>query len=263
METLEGITTSKEGHLIVSCMSGQKVIIFNHKHEKVAEIGGEPGLGMGHFLCPSGVAMDKDGNVLVAGHYFIQKFTINGDFLQQAGGTDPKGFQIDSPRGMTISKSGRIYIAEQKKNRITVLNPDLSFYKTFSDGDPLLGSGHLSMPQGIVISSLGSVYVADMMNHAIQVFDEEGKFQFRFGKMGAGPGFITAPTAITIDSKDNIYVSAGSVVSIFDSKGSFLYSFGEYGSEVGKFNPIRALHLDQSGVLYVGELSTNRIQLFK
>ena len=263
VESPDGITTSKQGHLIVSSMSGQKVLIFNPKHEKVSEIGGEVGLGMGHFISPSGVAVDKDGNLFVVSHYFIQKFNIDGDFLGQAGGTDPKGFQIDAPRGIAIDKNGRIYIVEQKKNRIMVINSDLSFCKTFTDGDPLLGSGHLNMPQSIAINSSGSVYVADMMNNSIQVFDENGNFQFRFGKMGTGPGSTTAPSAVAIDSKDNAYVASVATVSIFDSKGSFLHSFGEYGNEVGKFSQIRALHIDQDGVLYIGEWVSNRIQLFK
>ena len=263
IENPDGIATSKEGHVIVSCVVKQKVLVLNPNHERTKEIGGEPGLGMGCFLSPTGVAVDMNGNILVACHYFIQRFSIHGDFIEQAGGTDPQGFQIDAPRGMAIGKNGRVYVSEQSKNRIMIINPDLTFYKTFTQADPLLGSGHLNVPQGIAISSSGCVYVADMMNHAIQVFDDEGNFQFRFGKMGSGPGSTAAPTAITIDDKDNIYVATSASISIFDSKGTFLRSFGEYGSEVGKFSMIRSLHMDQNGVLYVGEWSSNRIQLFK
>ena len=96
VENPEGIASTADGDLIVSVMQ-HKVIVFNKQHEKTLEIGGDPGLGMGQFLKPSGVAVDKDGNILVAGHYFVQKFSINGKFLQQAGGTDRKGFLIESP----------------------------------------------------------------------------------------------------------------------------------------------------------------------
>ncbi len=263
VENPEGITSTPDGQLVVSIMR-MRVLVFNSDHEKVLEMGGEPGLGMGKFLSPNGVAVDSDGNILVAGHYFIQKFTSTGRFLQQAGGTDPKGFTIDSPRGIAIGKGGRIYIAEQKKHRVTILNSDLSFYKSFTDADRMLGSGHLNMPQGVAINSQGHVYVADMMNHAIQVFDSEGEFLFRFGKMGNGPGFTTSPSAITVDKDDYVYVGTGSCcISIFDPKGGFVRAFGEYGSEVGKFNQIRALHIDHNGVLYVGEWTSNRIQMFK
>ena len=58
----------------------------------------------------------------------------------------------------------------------------------FTDADKMLGSGHLNMPQGVAVNSKGTVYIVDMMNHAVQVFNSEGEFQFRFGKMGTGPG---------------------------------------------------------------------------
>ena len=48
-----------------------------------------------------------------------------------------------------------------------------------------------------------------------------------------------------------------------DSSRDFIRSFGEYGSELGKFNQIRALHIDMEGLLYVGELISNRIQIFR
>ena len=262
VENPEAIATTPDGRLIVSIIR-QKVLIFNSNHEKILELGGEPGLGMGQFLSPNGVAVDDNGHILVAGHYFIQRFTSAGKFLEQAGGTDPSGLSIDSPRGIAIGKEGRVYIAEQQKHRVTILNRDLSLYKRFSDADRMLGSGHLNMPQGVAINSEGTVYVADMMNHVIQVFDPEGAFLFRFGKMGHGPGTTTSPSAIAIDKKDYVYVGTGSTtVSIFDPRGNFVRAFGEYGSEVGKFNQIRALHIDKDGVLYVGEWTSNRIQMF-
>lgn len=263
VENPEGITTTPDGKLVVSVIR-QKVLVFNSDCEKILEMGRGVGLGMGQFINPNGVAVDSDGNILVASHYFIQKFTSDGQFLQQAGGSNPKGLQIEAPRGMAIDKDGRIYIAEQQKHQIKVLNPDLTLYKTFTDADRMLGSGHLNTPQGVAINSQGQVYVVDMMNHVIQVFDAEGQFLFRFGKMGSGPGSTTSPSAIAIDKEDYVYVgTASGTVAIFDPKGNFVRAFGEYGSQVGKFHQIRALHIDRNGILYVGEWTANRIQMFK
>ena len=263
VENPEGITSSSDGSLIVSSMT-HRVLFFDSNLEKTMELGGDPGIGVGQFLSPTGVAIDKDGNILVASHYFLQKFSTTGKFLQQAGGTDPKGFIIESPRGLAIGKEGQVYISEQQKHRVKVLNPDLSLRTTFTDACRTLGSGHLNMPQGIAVNSEGLVYVADMMNHAVQVFDAEGQFLFKFGKMGAGIDCITSPSAIVIDKADYVYLGSGTCkVSIFDSKGTFMQSFGEYGSDLGKFNQIRAMHIDRNGLLYVGEWTSNRIQIFK
>ena len=264
VENPEGITAMQDGGLAVS-IARQKVLIFNSNQEKILELGGEPGLGMGQFLSPTGVAVDGEGNLLVACHYFVQKFDLNGKFLQQVGGPGQDGsFSIDSPRGLVIGKNGRVYISEQQKHRVTILNSDLTLYKRFSDADRMLGSGHLNLPQGLAINSNGNVYVADMMNHVVQVFDSEGSFLFRFGGMGHGPGTTTSPTSVAIDPEDYVYVgTATGTVSIFSGEGKFIRAFGEHGIEIGKFNMIRALHLDRDGVLYVGEWTTNRIQMFK
>ena len=188
VENPEGITTTSDGGLVVSIVR-QKVLIFNSDHEKILELGGEPGLGMGQFLSPTGVAIDHNGHILIASHYFVKRFSKEGRCLQQAGGTGGDvTFSINSPRGLVIGYNGRVYVSEQQAHRITILNSDLSLYKTFSDGDRMLGSGHLNTPQGLAINKDGNVYVADMLNHVIQVFDAEGVFLFRFGKMGHGPG---------------------------------------------------------------------------
>ena len=228
------------------------------------ELGGNLGIGVGQFMSPSGVAVDVDGNILVASHFFLQKFSPAGKFLQQVGSMNEQPFSLHSPRGMVIGKNGRIYITEQSNNRVTILNSDLSLYKRFTDADQMLGSGHLSMPQGIAVNSRGNLYVADMTNHTVQVFNSEGEFQFRFGKMGTGLEATASPTSIAIDSLDYVYVGTGSCrICVFDAGGKFVRSFGERGSEVGKFNMIRALHIDCNDILYVGEWTCNRIQLFR
>ena len=264
VENPEGITTTLDGGLIVSIVR-QKVLIFNSDHEKTLELGGEPGLGMGQFLSPSGVAIDNEGNILVASHYFVRRYSREGRCLQQAGGTGADGsFSIESPRGLVIGRNGRVYVSEQQKHRVTILNSDLTLYKRFSDADRMLGSGHLNLPQGLAVGIDGDIYVADMMNHVIQVFDAEGAFLFRFGGMGVGPGNITSPAAVAIDLKGHVYVGSGTcTVSIFTAKGEFVHGFGGHGSEVGKFSMIRAMHIDRNGVLYVGEWTSNRIQMFQ
>ena len=264
VENPEGIATTSDGGLVVTTMR-HKVLIFNSNHEKTMELGGDPGLGMGQFLSPTGIAVDSEGHILVASHYYIKRFSLTGKCLQQAGGTEQDGsLSIDSPRGLALGKGGRIYITEQQKHRVTILNPDLSLYKRFSDADRMLGSGHLNMPQGLAVSSSGDVYVADMLNHVVQVFDAEGTFQFRFGGMRQGPGTTMSPTAVAIDTEDYVYVGCATcTVSIFTAEGKFVRTFGQQGVDVGKFSMIRALHLDQHGVLYVGEWTANRIQMFR
>ena len=41
--------------------------------------------------------MTGDGNILVAGHYFVQKFSNDGKVLQQVGGMPGANFCIEAP----------------------------------------------------------------------------------------------------------------------------------------------------------------------
>ena len=86
--------------LVLMLLVGQTINLLHHKIQ---------GLAWASSLVPcSGVVIDGDGNVLVAGHYFVHKFSKDGKFLQQAGGTPGASFSIEAPRAMAIGKGGRI-----------------------------------------------------------------------------------------------------------------------------------------------------------
>lgn len=73
--------------------------------------------------------------------------------------------------------------------------------------------------------------------------------------------------AIAIDAEDYVYVGSGTgTISVFEVKGqevNFVKAFGSHGNELGQFNTIRCMHVDQHGRLYVGEMGSNRIQVFQ
>ena len=250
---------------MVAGYQSHKVLIFSKGYDLVTEFGGQ-GFVDGRFLCPSGVAIDDENHILVSSINKIQKFTIDGMFVDAVGEQGKGELQFNYPSAVAIGKEGRIYVTEMMNNRVQILNSDLTYRGSFSKASPTLGSGRLSQPQDLAINSEGTVFVADTMNHAVQAFSPEGEFLFRFGKHGAGttPGVTTSPMGIAVDPDDYIYVgSAGGPISIFDKKGNFTRTFGSYGSELGQFNLIRGMHVDRFGDLYVCEWTSNRIQIFR
>jgi len=84
---------------------------------------GGRGTGEGEFDSPTGIAVDPDGNVLVAdtGNGRIEKFSPNGTFVTSIE-------KFDAPNGIAIDRAGNIYVAEVgSKHRIQKLGPDGTF----------------------------------------------------------------------------------------------------------------------------------------
>ena len=211
---------------------------------------------------PGGVAVDGEGNVLVAdtGNHRIQKFTAEGQFLTAVGTKGIRPLQFTKPSDIAISD--KVYVVDSGNHRVQVLNPDLTFSHTF--GKKGSGKGQFEAPGAIACDSTGKAYVTDMDNYSIQVFTAEGKFLRMFGKRGRGRGELDWPAGIAIDTSGIVYVSDGSNdrVSLFTSEGQFVTSFGRGGNGPGEFSLPAGLAIDSSGVLYVCDRWNNRVQLF-
>jgi DNA-binding beta-propeller fold protein YncE len=74
----------------------------------------------GSFRFPTGIAIDKDGNVYVADSWNnrIQKFTSDGTFITKWGSTGSGDGEFRFPTGIAIDKDGNVYVADFSNNRI-------------------------------------------------------------------------------------------------------------------------------------------------
>ena len=262
-----GIATGQDGLLVFSNYMGHNVTIM--KGGDILKTFGKSGvMEKDEIMCPAGVAINKDGDVLVASQFYLKKFNMEGELIEQVGALTQADADstLMGPAGMTIGAEGRIYVVEIGKNRVKIFNSDLSFHSHFSKGDKKLGPGRLNNPMDIASDSKGQLYVADLSNNVVQVFSPDGDFLFRFGKQGHTLGCLQSPMAIAVDSQDYVYVATGNSISIYEITGTeanFIKAFGSYGAELGQFSGIRALHVDMNGRVYVSETINKRIQAFE
>jgi Caspase domain/NHL repeat/Bacterial Ig domain len=92
----------------------------------------------------------------------------------------------------------------------------------------------------------------------------------QWGSVGTAEGQFRAPQAISIDSKDNVYVAdtgnnriqVFQVLSSNSTHGTFLRGWGGFGTDNGFFNQPRGIAVDQGGNVYVADTGNNRIQVF-
>ena len=68
---------------------------------------------------------------------------------------------------------------------------------------------------GIAEDARGRLIVADMQSHEIRVFDPEGRFLFRFGGPGEGPGELTYPCCLAFGPDGALWVRESTRYSAF------------------------------------------------
>ena len=253
-----GVTVNGKGELVVTECHSHRVSVFCPHGVKSLSFGG-CGAMEGQFQDPRGVAVDGDGNILVADRFRLQKFTTDGHFLEGTSLNDSGVPQLLKPSGIAYSTSNNKMYVSDRNHRVLVLNSDLTVFSQF--GKKGTDRGQFDSPCGIAIANTGKVYVADKGNHRIQVFTAEGNFLKMFS---VGGEELVEPVDVAVDVNGLVYVSENRNcrVSVFTPKGELVTSFGGNGSQPGQFNNPRGLAVDSNGIVYVCDSLNNCIQMF-
>ena len=129
----------------------------------------------GAVNCPCGLAVDKDGNLLVSefNNSRISVFTPDGDFLRAYGSLGDG--QLKHPWGVACDHdNGQIVVSDVDNSRVVVFGPDGGFVRAF--GSKGSGDGEFNKPQGLAVDRQGNIIVADSFNKRVQVFTSGGVF---------------------------------------------------------------------------------------
>ncbi|HKE85180.1 MAG TPA: peptidyl-alpha-hydroxyglycine alpha-amidating lyase family protein [Vicinamibacterales bacterium] len=168
------------------------------KYDKTGKLLASWGAGM--FIFPHGATVDRDGNLWVT----------------DARGENGKGHQVFkfSPTGkvlMTLGKAG-----------VSGSGPDL-----------------FDQPTDVVVTPGGDIFVTDShrngKNNRVVHFSKDGKFIKEWGKKGSGPGEISEPHTIAIDSRGRVFVGdrENNRIQIFDQDGTFISQWHQFGRPSG------------------------------
>jgi len=227
--------------------------------ERVADMfKGGNGVGTGKFDSPTGIAVDPNGNILVAdtGNGRIQKFSSSGTSLSTIGTKGSGPGQLGLPRGIAIDRAGNIYVADASNQRVQKLAPNGTFIAEWAPG--LYGPGR------IAIGPDDSIYVADQGLFRIVKLSPDGRVITTWGSKGNADGQFADDASVAVDPSSNkVYVAdpINSRIQVFDSGGKFLTKWSV--PEWRQLSGFEDLAIDsQTGRLYASSAHVNRVLIF-
>ena len=182
----------------------------------------------------SDIAFDYKGNMFISDriNHQIRKVSAQGKITTIAG-TGESAYYGDGgpaseaafrdPSALVTDKAGNLYIADAANNMIRKIDTQ-GIVTTFAgngdhensgDGGPALKAGIRNMDY-LAMSPAGELHIAGMNSHIIRKITKDGNIitvagkgnQGFFGDGGpATKAMLKSPSAITFDSKGNLYIS--------------------------------------------------------
>lgn len=188
------------------------------------------------FLAPSGIAIDKNGNMFVAdmGNHVVRKIsaagivsTVVGNHLMGFSGNDgpATAASLDSPYAVAVDRWGALYISDYGNNVVRKVDTD-NVIRAFAGkhgvygyaGDNALDTAALlNGPRGLAVDSLGNVFIADANNNVVRkvnyatgiISTVAGNGTYGFGgDLGYAVGAnLFNPYGLAVDAQGSIYIA--------------------------------------------------------
>jgi len=206
---------------IVSTFAGQ-----------LAVAGSTDGTGtQAQFDSPSGVALDKNGNLFVSdtGNHTIRKTTSAGVVTTIAGAVGQSGFtdatgtiaQFHSPLGLAVATNGTLYVADSGNHLIRSISPGgvvntlAGLAETWGSADGTGTNARFNGPVGIALDQQGELFVSDANNHTIRKITSNGTVSTWAGVAGADGcvdehrqlARFCKPAELALDAHGNLFVA--------------------------------------------------------
>jgi DNA-binding beta-propeller fold protein YncE len=203
---------------------------------------------------PFGLALDESGNLCVTDTG--ADLVCYLDFKKRKWRRYPAAGKTAFVSPVAVARhAGIFYVADSTLGKILAFNDDAK--PVFEIASPLV------RPVGLAIAG-NSLAVVDSQSHAVFVFDLTGKFLFKFGQRGTGPGEFNFPTHIGADVSGNWLVtdSLNCRIQVLSPRGDFISQFGSSGDTSGHFGRPKGVATDSFGHIYVADAMYDNVQIF-
>lgn len=234
------------------------------------------------FESPTGLAINKTtGNLYVADENLsrIAELNSSGKLVRVFGKEGEAAGQLKTPQGVAIDSHGDVWVADWGNNRVSEFSETGKFIEAIGWGvinyESKFQTCTTSCRSGRYGSELGEfkspayiafakerMYVSDGPNGRVDVFTESGTPISSFGSPGSGPGQLSYPTGIALDSSGNVYVgdNGNKRIDEFSNEGkAFIRSLGAAGSGPGELAGPQGVAIASSGAMYVDDDVDHRV----
>ncbi len=171
----------------------------------------------------------------------VLKYDYEGNLLASFGA----GLFI-FPHGATVDHEGNLWVTDARSNdvighQVFKFSPEGEILMTLGQAG-IGGSGPdlLYWPNDVVIDPRdGDIFVTDShrngLNNRVIHFDRNGNFLNEFGEKGSGPGQLSEPHTIAMDSQGRLLVGdrENNRIQIFTQEGEFIDEWRQFGRPSG------------------------------
>ncbi|XP_065180507.1 RING finger protein nhl-1-like isoform X2 [Sycon ciliatum] len=168
--------------------------------------------------------------------------------------------QFEYPRGITISKDGKVFIADRDNHWVKVTTLDGTYIRDI--GKQGSGNTEFNTPTDVAVDDDGDLVVVDRDNKRLQVLHQDGSYVKTIGHGTVGRSYGVA--ALSLPQHGICYAvteNSDYCVKVFEKGGRQLNKFGTKGSGPGQFKSPRGI-ISSNGRLLVVDYRNHRIQVF-
>ena len=234
-----------------------------------------------------GIAIDTSGNFFIAdgANALIRMIDTNGMVSTLAGSLvqgnlDGNGMaaKFASPSGITIDRSGNLYVTDQVNNNVRKITPG-GLVTTVAGGiagyaDGIGTNASFNKPMGICVDTLGNLFVADNGNNRIRKITPDGQVSTFAGNgltVSTDSTMLTTgfngPSGLFLDASQNLYITENYRIWEITSTGKVVEKAGigtpgdvDSYSLLASFNMLTGVCVSRGGIIYLADAGNQKIR---
>jgi trimeric autotransporter adhesin len=242
----------------------------------------------GKLYNPTGVAVDKWGNIYVAdnGSGAVRRVDTNGIITKYYPNT-PTAY-LGQVSGVAVDTFGNVFIADYNSHKIlkVFLSGNTITYAGTGGGGELGDGGPATAaeltPLALSIDKYGNLYVADHNSYSCKIrkIDTSGIITTFAGSSSCGflgDGFpattakLNHPTGVCVDNSGNVFIADNNnnrvrkvdpsgIITTIAGNGIVGYAGDGFPATDANFNKIFSVSVDNAGNVYISDDTNNEIR---